>query len=666
MSPVLLLVYMQIKDSQERAQWAQIVARARSIKERTELQAIATDDAKRLGQERVEQWQEVVAPNDPELFGERLRLDALTLEEARHAVTPVQKDVQTSLPPWASWLAAAIEECAEPGSDADRFITERARLPFQEALAPFVRYAGAMLEADQPGETTEVAPSARADLERELLTWLCTLAAQVLVHEFGLFRMQRQSPYERSGKQGRESDALYQTFVQCLCAGDWRPMFQEYSALARMMGTAMIDWVERSAELLARFAQDHDDLESAVGPFGRLVAVRPLTGDRHNRGRTVLLLTGATGRRVVYKPRSLGMEAHLYALLQRLTEHDSLLDMRTPTVIDRGAYGWMSFVEDHPCEDKAGLARYYRRMGMLMAVIYSLNGIDCHMENLVAEDEHPVLVDAETLFYPEPRNVEREREKEPTDSTRSVVWTDFLPWEKAGHAADISGFSGGAEPVELDDVPVWDAPNTDAMALTSGTMTSPQQDNAPRTKTEQADPNSYQDDLREGFVEMYHVLMEATPALFNDPCWQGFQSQHTRYLPRSTEMYTNVLMRSLEPASLLSGVDRDIELDVLSRALATRSQKKWIWPLIKAEQRALRRGDLPFFTVPVNNQSLSVAPNTSIDAFFEKSGGEAAEETLHRLGPEDLQEQMDWIARAFEHSESRRSGETHPEQQGDE
>ncbi|MES3628725.1 MAG: type 2 lanthipeptide synthetase LanM [Longimonas sp.] len=557
-----------------------------------------------------------------------------------------------SLPPWASWLVASIEECPEPGSDADRFIAKRARLPFQEALAPFVRYAGAMLEADQPGETTEVAPSARADMERELLTWLCTLAAQVLVHEFGLFRMQRQSPYEQSGKQGEKNDTLYQAFVQCLCAGDWCPMFQEYSALARLMGTAMINWVERSSELLARFTQDHDDLESAVGPFGRLVAVRPLTGDRHNYGRTVLLLTGATGRRVVYKPRSLGLEANLYALLQRLTEHDSLLDMRTPTVIDRGSYGWMSFVEDHPCDDEAGLARYYRRMGMLMAVIYSLNGIDCHMENLVAEDEHPVLVDAETLFYPEPRNVEGMSTEESPDSARSVVWTDVLPWEKAGHAADISGFSGGVEPVELDDVPVWDAPNTDAMALTSGTMTSHQQKNAPRTKTGQANPNSHQDDLREGFVEMYRVLMDAGSSLLNDPCWSGFQSQHTRYLPRSTEVYTNVLMRSLRPAALLSGVDRDIELDVLSRALATRSQKKWIWPLIKAEQQALRRADLPFFTVPVDSQSLSVASNTSINAFFETSGADAVEETLHRLGHKDLREQLAWIDRAFERSDS--------------
>lgn len=630
--------------------WSTVAARARSITERkTRADSAGATDRPRandISAERMERWQSIVAPEHPALFRERLQLDGLTWSDARALVAPCEGTTVDALPLWALELATALEQHSGPGTKADRFMSDHARIPFQEALAPFVRYAGASLEAKHPDDTALVAPSAQADLERELLTWLCTLAAQVLVHEFGLFRMQRQSPYEQFSTQEDESDALYQAFVQYLCAGDWRPLFQEYSALARLIGTAMIDWVDRSVELLERFVQDHDALESAMGPFGRLVAVRPLTGDRHNRGRTVLLLTGATGQQVVYKPRSLGMETHFYALLQRLTDHDSLLSLRTPTVINRASYGWMSFVHDRPCKDKAGLTRYYRRMGMLMAVVYGLNGIDCHMENLIAEDEHPILVDAETLLYPVPRQVEGRNEA--PDGSRSVLWTDFLPWEKAEHDSDISGFSGGVEPVELDDVPTWYAPNTDAMALTSGTMTTPQHDNTPHTSTGQADPNAYQKDLREGFVEMYHVLMERAPKLSNDPCWRGFKEQHTRYLPRSTETYTNVLMRSLHPAALLSGADRDIEIDVLSRALAERTQKKWIWPLIQAEKRALRRADLPFFTVPVNDQALSVPSTESIDSFFETSGVNAAEETLRSLSEEDLKEQLSWIDRALD------------------
>jgi lantibiotic modifying enzyme len=37
---------------------------------------------------------------------------------------------------------------------------------------------------------------------------------------------------------------------------------------------------------------------------------------------------------------------------------------------------------------------------MLLALVQALEGTDCHLENIVASGDQPVLVDAETLLHP--------------------------------------------------------------------------------------------------------------------------------------------------------------------------------------------------------------------------------------------------------------------------
>jgi lantibiotic modifying enzyme len=118
-------------------------------------------------------------------------------------------------------------------------------------------------------------------------------------------------------------------------------------------------------------------------------------------------------------------------------------------VIDCKTHGWMEYVEHLPIEDELAAQRYYQRTGMVLCLLYLLQGNDCHQENLIASGEHPVLVDLETLLHPYAREVNPTEEVGAQSLASeqffedSVLRTGLLPrWEfgaDGGKAHDVRG-----------------------------------------------------------------------------------------------------------------------------------------------------------------------------------------------------------------------------------
>ncbi len=74
------------------------------------------------------------------------------------------------------------------------------------------------------------------------------------------------------------------------------------------------------------------------------------------------------------------------------------LSLRTLIVLNRNPHGWVEFVEHRSCHDIAELDRYHWRIGMHLCLAYVMGATDLHYENLIANGEHPVLVDLETML----------------------------------------------------------------------------------------------------------------------------------------------------------------------------------------------------------------------------------------------------------------------------
>ena len=87
--------------------------------------------------------------------------------------------------------------------------------------------------------------------------------------------------------------------------------------------------------------------EYSIGgePSGDAVAVETGLSDPHDGGRTVISVEFSSGLKLIYKPRSLGVESAYFDFVAWINRFDALLPFRILTILDRGDYGWVEYVE---------------------------------------------------------------------------------------------------------------------------------------------------------------------------------------------------------------------------------------------------------------------------------------------------------------------------------
>lgn len=523
-------------------------------------------------------------------------------------------------------------------------------LPFGEALDPFAAEAWERLSGTTPLAAALLTDSARARLDWSLRGWLAAVSGKVLTHEFALFRLDRRSPLEAAlGGAGGATSDLYRAFVGHLAAGDWGAVRLEYPEWGRLRDVVVDHWVESTAELLERLALDREAIGrvfAAGANVGRVASVRPLTDDRHDGGRLVQAILFEDGTRIVYKPRPVGIEAWFGDLISSLVDGvPSLPGLRTPAILDRGAYGWSEFLPARGCDSPEGVARFFQRSGALLAVFHALGAVDCHLENLIAHGEHPVLVDAETVLQADPRPWRSVPDRPPHDSAADVAGvleTGFLPNPIRAEGPDTSGLDGGRTPRAVEGALVWEAVNTDGMALRAATVDSPAADNVVRLGGAGVDPRAHEAELLAGFEAMYAHLVEARGQLLESSLWRSAPGRRIRFLARSTSVYWLLALSSLEPRFMTAESARRRELERLFAPLDDCADPARLRPLLEAEVEALDRLDVPAFYIAADGKDLEL-PTGSVADFFQESGLERAERRLRGLGPEDLARQRELI-----------------------
>jgi class II lanthipeptide synthase len=230
-------------------------------------------------------------------------------------------------------------------------------------------------------------------------------------------------------------------------------------------------------------------------------------------------------------------------------------------VLLRKGYYWMEYVEPASCKSKAGVHRFYERIGGLIAAAYLLKAVDCHRENLIAADENPVLVDIDALWHVSPLTK--------TQSPVDVLYrTGFFPNSKRRSLQSRSSVLGktirGAHLARIAGKPVEVA--------------------------------NYNEDIVKGFVQGWDTLIgrPATRAAFYRKV-RRVCSQERRWIYRATETYAAILRTSLQPLHLRSKAAREA---FIIRSCLHRAPKRTV---AKAEFGALQRLDLPYFTRKTNH-----------------------------------------------------------------
>ncbi|MEV7019934.1 type 2 lanthipeptide synthetase LanM family protein [Streptomyces sp. NPDC093991] len=461
-----------------------------------------------------------------------------------------------------------------------------------------------------------------------------------------------------SGRTGQER---YRLFVDSLTRPEEQHrLWAEYPVLARCVSELLDDWVADRTRLARHLRDDLEELTEGVlcgaRPRG-VTAVRFGQGDVHRRGRSVCRVDLRAAPPVFYKPRSLAVDEQFARLVHRFNE-DSPHPLRTPRTLTRADHGWAACVTARPCAQTTDVARFYWRTGALLALVHALRGTDLHHENVIADGEHPVLVDLEALLHPAAGHHSAPTTADPPEPAlaalrESVRATALLPSKvvldgaPAGTpAGDYSGLNGAAGQLSVTPVPVERNPGTDEVHIVWEHVRTPGGENRPRLPDgTPVTPADHVDDVLAGFRFGYDwIVARRAQLLAPGGLVAGFADTPVRFLPRPSFVYGKVLTESMHPDFLRDALDRECST---ARLCSRRYPGPAGDAVVRAEADAVLRGDIPLFEALPSSRELLLDDGRRVPGFFDEPALDAVRRRIEAMDPADRDVQESIITGSF-------------------
>jgi type 2 lantibiotic biosynthesis protein LanM len=409
----------------------------------------------------------------------------------------------------------------------------------------------------------------------------------------------------RSGQLGaRDSAQSLEPFEAWATSPAFLPhLAQRYPALQARLDTLLRAQTGAIVELATRVGEDRAALSALLGaPAGQLISISLGKGDTHGGGRTVARLSFEGGT-VMYKPRSLRIDAVLDAFLEEVFPNDPQR-VCVPSVIDRGTHGWAAYAAHRYCDDDAQLFTYYRGLGHWLAVLRLIGGTDIHLENLIAVGPTPVVVDAESVFATpiesEPTGYGHAYDLAVTLMRNSVLRTGIVPFRTVGlgmEGVDLSaaGALPGEQPKVRVPVIVEEAGEPARLGMVESEFAVAQNHPSPNP-----DVSRYWDHISEGFMDASRRLRALDQNGRLTVLLARFEGSEVREVQRPTMAYAEIGRMLWHPASLHDeprAIARALDLLVRNAAVAPAASADP--QAVLQEIDALRYGDIPLFSAPL-------------------------------------------------------------------
>jgi type 2 lantibiotic biosynthesis protein LanM len=602
-------------------------------------------------------WREQAPFNKGSFFADRLAMDNITepdlLALLDESVETLQERI-SQVPDWLTELAHNIETDASLDAIAHIFKEAESTPDAYALLRPFYPLLQSGVEHFQ---TAITALSQQYDLPFNPDTFLSlllpNLARQImpklsraLVLELNIARL-------RGLLQGNTPQERFHYYLQHLSQRENLQAFlEEYCILARQLMVTIELWVNCSLELSRHLCSDWEQIRETFTPEqdpGVLIEVAGGAGDTHRNGHSVMILQFHSGWRLVYKPRSLSIDTHFQELLTWINAHGNHPAFRTLNIIDKATYGWVEFVQDAECTSEDEIRRFYERQGGYLALLYALDALDFHAENVIAAGEHPLLIDLEALFHPRLEGKDATELERPAQDAlaHSVMRIALLPqrfWASDEfEGVDISGLGETEGQLSPRAVAQWESIGTDEMKIIRERVKMNGNKNSPRLRGQSVRASDFIQSITTGFSAMYQLLI-AYRDEFVAEMLPRFAHDEIRFIARATRTYALLLSESFHPNNLRNALKRERFFDRLWAAVEYQPS---LQRLIPAERADLFRGDIPLFTTYPNSRDLFTSQGERIPAFFPEPAIEGVKKQLYQFGAEDLHRQTWMISAAF-------------------
>ncbi|SFJ59580.1 type 2 lanthipeptide synthetase LanM family protein [Thermoflavimicrobium dichotomicum] len=427
-------------------------------------------------------------------------------------------------------------------------------------------------------------------------------------------------------------------------------LYNQYPVMLRLLCQQVIQWVENCADLYSRLLTDREAIANHFcngEDLGTLTHLNTGISDAHKGGKHVAILTFSNGLKIVYKPRPLKVDVQFQQLLKWYNDlKQDGLPLYIMKVMDCGEYGWTEFIEYRGCSSEEEIERFYQRIGQQLALLYAINAIDFHNENLIAHGEHPVLVDLETLFnqYSFPTNIEATAYDVCLKMlNQSVLATNLLPAisfynDAEGFGINIAGIGNEENQIYPKKIALVQGNQTDQMQVVRDYKTIEASHNSPTLNGERIELIKYYDQIIIGFEQGYQLLSQNKEELKKQVLL--FSDIKVRQLIRPTHRYSSLLHISYHPDYLQDGLDREMLLGKLWLDVEAFPELKAVIP---SEKEDMLEGDIPYFTMKPSEPHLWDSRDQCIPHYYRESCIEKVIRKIENLCQEDYEKQLQII-----------------------
>jgi type 2 lantibiotic biosynthesis protein LanM len=613
--------------------------------------AVKADGAGR----RMQRWRAQPPFSAGSYFAQRLAMDGMSEAEFLYILGEPIEAVHGRFPVPPAWLAELAQAFSRPAASSAILLSAPVRsqevVGFLSLIEPLISQG-----RDRLHQGVQAVIQAQADLpfdprmiEDVLFTnlppWLLEMLSRTMVLELHVARLQ-------GVLKGETPEARFCSFVQRLHQREIAlAILQEYPVLARQLTMCINHWVAYNLEFLQHLCTDWQAIRATFSPEhdpGVLVQIAPVSHE-YRGGRSVKIARFSSGLQVVYKPRSLALDVHFQELLAWINDQGADPPFRTLKLLDRGTYGWVEFVVAQGCPSSNEVQRFYKRQGGYLALLYALEAIDLHFENLIAVGEHPMLIDLEALFHPrigrnDPEQVDQLASKTLSSSILRIRLLPQRMWSSAeSDGVDVSGLGAVAGQPLPYEVPHWEGFGTDAMRLTHTRAVMAGGQHRPRLNGTEVDVLDYTEAITAGFTHIYHLLLQHRDVLLaDDGPIARFAKDEVRAFLRPTQVYDVLLRGSYHPDVLRDAMDRDRLFDKLWAAVPHLPSLARVIP---AEREDLQQGSIPRLTTRPGARELWSSSHERIVDFFDEPSLTLVRRRLEHLCVDDLVRQL-WFIRA--------------------
>lgn len=376
-------------------------------------------------------------------------------------------------------------------------------------------------------------------------------------------------------------------------------------------------------------------------------------GDFHN-GMSTAIVDLLNHQKIVFKPTQADISESYFCFLDWINKYYSLGEYRYH-ISYGNHYHWLEFVNHKNCVSSEEIKCYYERAGCMLGVLYVLNAIDFHYENVIARGSTPVFIDHETIIQPKIHSNHQKFFKNfvPKEIEDSVILTMLLPIHDSTFTSMPTGTCGYGYHKQTN-IQVFKKEAVDRYTdnwrfVTRFTEESFQKANIPTYNHNTIFPAQYLTEFLVGFEKCYQLFLNHRKFLLNNtqsPIY-NFADNNIRFIWRDTNLYAKIFNQMSKPENLISFEHYEKKIDEYLRvAFKNVPDDSKLLFIHKQELAQMLKGDIPFFEVNSSSKDLETEFGI-IENFFECSAMENIQRKLKKLSLGDLEFQKMLISKSL-------------------